>query len=220
MDMDTAPEDMLDLRGRSITTFVVHELAAALEPVDVGAAIDALVDDGEAMDRDLDAWSAAVGHELRRGPTAGGAREYSVVKGTPRTDDRTMAMVLSDPGLFELLSPLGFALAASLEGIAVRLYFQAKAVRVLKAGFTPRINGAARPFSRFAARGLDRAGHVHPQEKLRQLQRRGAELYACGPSMEHFGVRRDQLVFPDVKVAAYLTFMAVMADADVHVFLQ
>jgi predicted peroxiredoxin len=129
-------------------------------------------------------------------------------------------MVISDPGLFELLSPLGFALAASLEGISVRIYFQAQAVRILRQGFTPRARGWMRPISRFPFKGLERSGHLHPQEKLRQLKTRGADFYACGPSMEHFRVRRDELIFPDVKIAAYLTFMAVMAESDVHFFVQ
>ncbi len=38
--------------------------------------------------------------------------------------------------------------------------------------------------------------------------------------MEHFGVRPDEVIFSDVKIAAYLTFMAVMADSDIHVFVQ
>jgi len=210
----------LDLTGKSITTFVVHEIDSRLDPLQVGQSVVARVDDAEALDRDLSAWAAAVGHELRASDAASGAREYSIVKGLPQENDRSLAMVISNPGLFELLSPLGFALAASLEGISVRIYFQAQAVRVLKEGFTPRAGGWMRPFSRFAFAGLERAGHVHPQEKLRQLKQRSAEFYACGPSMEHFKVRRDELVFPDVSVAAYLTFMTVMAESDIHVFVQ
>ncbi|MDH3225529.1 MAG: DsrE family protein [Thermoleophilia bacterium] len=210
----------LDMRGRSITTFVVYEIASRVDRCEVGQAVDVVVDDTEALDRDLRAWSAATGNEVRGGaPTAGG-REYSIVKGVPRETDLALAMVISNPGLFELLSPLGFALAASLEGISVRIYFQAQAVRVLKSGFTPRIQGVARPFSRFARRGLERAGHVHPQDKLRQLEQRGADFYLCGPSMEHFKVSKEDLIFPDAKIAAYLTFMSVMAESDIHVFVQ
>jgi hypothetical protein len=40
-------------------------------------------------------------------------------------------VVVSDPGLEELLSSLGFALAAPLEGAQVSLYFQGLAVRAL-----------------------------------------------------------------------------------------
>lgn len=64
--------------------------------------------------------------------------------------------------------------------------------------------------------GLAKAGHVSPQEKLRQLRRLGAEIFACGPSMEHFGVASSDLAFDDAIVAEYLTFMEQMDRADIH----
>ena len=38
--------------------------------------------------------------------------------------------------------------------------------------------------------------------------------------MDHFKVRKDELIFPDVRIAAYLTFMTVMAESDIHIFVQ
>ena len=57
-----------------------------------------------------------------------------------------------------------------------------------------------------------------PQAKLRQLQRLGGRIYACGPSMEHFKVAEADLAFDDVIVAEYLTFMEQMDAADIHVY--
>ena len=126
--------------------------------------------------------------------------------------------MISDDGLFELLSPLGTALAAALEGQHVSLYFQGPAVRVLARGYRARTHGWGRPFSRFPRSGLERAGHVAPQEKIRQLQALGARIYACGPSMTHFKVPRERLAFDDVTVAEYPTFAEQMAEADIHLF--
>ena len=67
------------------------------------------------------------------------------------------ATTISAPGLEELLSPLGFALAAALEGTGVSLYFQGPAVRVLVKGFTQKLHGPGQSFSRFA-----RPGEVPP----------------------------------------------------------
>lgn len=53
-------------------------------------------------------------------------------------------------------------------------------------------------------------------ELLRSL---GAHLYVCGPSMEHYKVRSSDLAFDGVIVAEYLTFMEVMGNADVHVYV-
>jgi predicted peroxiredoxin len=128
--------------------------------------------------------------------------------------------VISNAGLEELLSPLAFVLAAALEGTDVSIYFQGPAVKVVTKRFTPRLHGLNRPFSRFARRGLNKIGHVSPHEKLAELRRLGAHLYVCGPSMQHFKVREDDLIFDDIVVAAYLTFVAVMLRADVHLFVQ
>ena len=92
-------------------------------------------------------------------------------------------MVISQDGLEELLSPLGFALAAALEYIEVHLFFQGPAVHVLAKGFHPKLRGWSRPFTRFAAAGMSKAGHIPAQAKLEQLRSLGAKLYLCGPSM-------------------------------------
>jgi len=109
---------------------------------------------------------------------------------------------------------------AALQGGDVSLYFQGPAVRVLAKGFTEHLHGPGRPFSRIARTGLTRAGHIPAQEKLRQLQALGARLYACAGSMQHFKVARTDLAFSDLTVAEYLTFMEIMASADINVFIQ
>jgi predicted peroxiredoxin len=67
---------------------------------------------------------------------------------------------------------------------------------------------------------LTKIGHIPPQDKLRQLRELGAHFYICGPSMEHFGVQKGKLIFDDVVIAEYLTFMEIMKKADIHIFLQ
>ena len=140
-----------------------------------------------------------------------------IERGEPERSGHSLAAVISDDGLFELLSPLGFALAAALEGHDVSLYFQGPAVRVLAKGYTPKMHGLSRPFSRFPRSGLAKAGHIGPQEKIDQLLELGARLYACGPSMEHFRVSADDLAFEGVTISAYLTFMEQMGRADIHI---
>jgi len=55
---------------------------------------------------------------------------------------------------------------------------------------------------------------------LEQLKELGTRLYICGGSMDPFGVKKSELIFDDVIVAEYLTFLEVMDDADIHIFLQ
>jgi TusA-related sulfurtransferase/predicted peroxiredoxin len=207
-----------DLRGRTITTAITWAVHEQIAEFTVGDEIEVTTDPFPAIEPDLRAWCRTTGHELVEVLKDGESWRVRLRKGTPRRNDHRVAVVLSGDGLEELLSPLGFALAAALGGAQVALYLHGPAVHVLAPGFRARLHGFARPFSRFARAGLEKAGHVAPAEKLRQLQALGACLYACGPSLEHFGVDSGRLAFDGVSVCEYLTFMEVMQQADVQLY--
>lgn len=209
----------LDRRGKTITTFVAFDAATELGTMSEGDVLELLTDDFEPFEEDLAAWSRAAGHTLRSSEEITPGRRFLIEKGRPPAVDTALAMIISADGLEELLSPLGFALAAALEGIDVHLYFQGPAVRVLTRGFRPKLKGWARPFSRFAAAGMTKAGHIPAQDKLRQLRSLGGRLYVCGGSLQPFKVDREDFIFDDLPIVEYLTFMSVMADADVHIYV-
>lgn len=211
-----AARTLLDRRGKSITTFVVFDATAELEKMNEGEVLELLTDDFEPFPHDIGAWCDTTGHTLARSERTSEGYRFLIEKGTATTKDTSLAMVISTDGLEELLSPLGFALAAALEGIDAHLYFQGPGVRVLQNGFRPKLHGWARPFSRLAESGLTKAGHIPAQDKLRQLRTLGATIYVCGPSMEHFKVRPDDLIFDDLLQVEYLSFMAVMERANIH----
>jgi predicted peroxiredoxin/TusA-related sulfurtransferase len=214
-----AAKHRLDARGLTITTAVALSAHEALAELAGGDELELLVDPFPAIVPDLQAWCRATGHELLDESEEGESRRIRLRKGVPRHGEQRVAIVVSDDGLEELLSPLGFALAAALGGAEVAVYVQGPAVHVLAPGFRPRLRGPARPFSRFARAGLEKAGHVAPEEKLRQLQALGGRLYACGPSLEHFRVDPERLAFDGVTVCEYLTFMEVMRQADVQLYV-
>ena len=213
---DTRTASTLDLTGKTITTFILYAVHEALAGRDEGERVEAVTDALPAIDADVRAWSRATGNPLVEVTEDGETRRYVIEKGAPHRSGQKLAAIISDDGLFELLSPLGFALAAALEGHDVSLYFQGPAVRVLAPGFTAKMHGPGRAFSRFPRNGLAKVGHIPPQEKLNQIQKLGGRLSACGPSMEHYKVDPTNLAFDDVTVAAYLTFMEELADADIH----
>jgi predicted peroxiredoxin/TusA-related sulfurtransferase len=218
--MSTTARAPLDVRGKTITTFIAYEALRQLGGLADGESLELLTDAREEIDSDLRAWCRTRGQELAAAGSADGSQRYVITRRPLHPSGKRYAAVISDAGLEELLSPLAFALAAALEGSDVSLYFQGPAVRVLARGFTEHLHGPGRPFSRFARAGLARAGHVPAQEKLRQLQALGAHLYACAGSMQHFKVAKTDLAFSDVTVAEYLTFMETMARADINVFVQ
>lgn len=209
----------LDMRGRTISTFIAYHAATALKDMDEGETLEIVADDYEPVENDINAWCRMTGHTLVRIEPQGDSRRYVIRKAPPAPPpDRALAVVISNPGLEELLSPLGFTLAAALTGADVHIYFQGPAVKVLARGFKETLTGPAKPFSAFARRGLAKAGHIAPQEKLAQLRELGARLYVCGPSMDHFGVRKDRLIFDDPVIAEYITFMEAMNKADIHIY--
>lgn len=217
MDTDTVTRS-LDRRDTTITVLVVFDADTELEKMREGEILELLTDDYEPFERDIEAWCEATGHRLLSGEAERRGRRFLIEKGASRPISESLAMVISADGLEELLSPLGFALAAALEGMEVHLFFQGPAVRVLEQGFRPKLRGWARPFSRIAARGMARMGHLPPQEKLRQLRHLGARFYVCGPSARHFKVDTSRLVFDDLPLVEYLTFMAVMERAAIQIY--
>jgi len=209
----------LDRRGKTITTFVVFDAATELKTMNRGEVLELLTDDFEPFSEDISAWCQATGHVLASWKKTASGYRFLIEKGSPKAKETRLAMIISSDGLEELLSPLGFALGAALEGIDVHLYFQGPAVRVLTKGFQPKLKGWARPFSRFAAAGMTKAGHIPAQEKLWQLRSLGAHLYVCGGSLQPFKVKREDLVFDDLRIVEYLTFMSIMEEADIHLYV-
>ncbi|MGI9649279.1 MAG: DsrE family protein [Acidimicrobiia bacterium] len=209
----------LDRTGKTITTFVVFDVVAQLETMNNGEVLELLTDDFEPFKHDVAAWCEATGQVLLSSEKIGTGFRFLIEKRTARKKDTRLSMVISNHGLEELLSPLAFALAAALEGIDVHLYFQGPAVRVLAKGFRPRLKGWARPFSRFAASDMIRSGHIPAQDKLGQLRSLGAHIYVCGGSMQHFKVEPTDLIFDDLPIVEYLTFMSVMESADIHLYI-
>ena len=186
--------------------------------MDEGDRLEVITDDFEPFGADIAAWCDAVGHRLVESRSENGQMTFLIEKRKPRVKQTSLAMVISNAGLEELLSPLGFALAAALEGTEVHLYLQGPAVRVLVKGYRPKLRGWGRPFSRFAAAGMEKTGHISAQQKLRQLESLGAHIYLCGPSMQHFKVDADQLILKGLPRVEYLSFMPIMEEADIQIY--
>ena len=208
----------LDLRSLTITTAIAYAIHEALAPRSVGDALAVTIGAAPALLPDLETWARRNSHRLEIVERDASGSHLRVTKGRAEPSGRRVAIVVSEGGLEELLSPLGFALAAVLEGAEVSVYVQGPAVRVLRPGWSPSLPWPMRPFTRFARQGLEAAGHVAAIEKLRQFQSLDGRIYACGPSLTHFGVDPNDLALPDVTVCEYLTFMAVMQEADVQLY--
>lgn len=209
----------LDLRGKTITTYIVSEAVRQLDDAAVGAVIELEVDASAAIDGDLRVWAKMAGHKLELVSDGESERTYRLVKGVPEGVAHRLAIVISQDGLEELLSPLSFSLAAAFEGLDVSLYFQGPGVKVLTRGFTEHLGGIQRLFSRFARRALAKSGHVAAQEKVLRLAELGAHFYVCEPSTIHYRIDPTDLVLEDFRLAEYFTFTPVMQEADIQLYV-
>ncbi len=215
-DLETAKS--IDIRGKTITTFILYRVSEELKPLGEGDRLAVTTDSFPAFESDFRSWSRMTGHELVKVEKQPSYERYYIEKRPPGKRPKSVAIVLSEAGLEETLSPLGFALGVALSGGEVHIYLQGPAVRILKKGFQASLTGFSAIFSSFARKGMADSGHIAPQDKLRQLRQYGAKLYLCGPSMEHFGVKADELIFDDVVFAEYFTFVEVMNRTDIHLY--
>lgn len=210
----------IDMRGKTITPFIVYYIVKNLNDMQKGEILEVNTDKFEAIENDIGAWSRMTGFPLEGTETGDAYQRYYIRNVGNQKTEKKLAMIISDPGLEMLLSPLGLALSAALSGQEVYLYFQGPAVKVLKKGFKAKLSGIQRPFSAWARNGMAKAGHLPPQEKLHQLKELGTHFYICGGSMDPFGVKKSDLIFDDVTIAEYLTFLEIMENADIQIFLQ
>jgi predicted peroxiredoxin/TusA-related sulfurtransferase len=216
--MNTA--HIIDTRGKKITTYILFQTVQSLKDMKEGETLDLLTEDYEAIGNDLQAWSRITGHRILNSERQGGGVLYRIQKHDSEAPKKRMALVISNDGLGELISPLGFALGAALNGQEVNIYFQADAVNVLKTGFKAKLHGMSRPFSSMARKGLNDMGHVPPQEKLSQLHELGAKFYVCQPSLERAGLSKRDIIFSDVILAEYMSFLEVMDQSDIRFYVQ
>jgi hypothetical protein len=61
-------------------------------------------------------------------------------------------------------------------------------------------------------------GHVAARDKRSHLRSMAPEIYVCGPLMTRFKVWAEDLIFDDLSIVEYLTFIAIMKVADVHIY--
>jgi predicted peroxiredoxin len=212
--------DTLDFAGKKITAFIVYNVAEYFIIKQPGEKVIVKTENYKAIENDLEAWSRMTGYQVRIVERKNNCTIYEFIKGQKINKDKKFAIVISENGLEQLLSPLGLAISCGLSGYNVNIYFQGPAVKVLTKGFKEKLPGFNSIFSGFARSGLEKIGHVPAQQKLKVLQELGAKFYVCQPSMEHFGAREKDFAFDNLILCEYLTFLEVYNTADLKLFLQ
>jgi predicted peroxiredoxin/TusA-related sulfurtransferase len=211
----------IDVRGKTVTAYIISEIRRSLDKMEVGEVLEVVTERFAAIEPDLRTWCRMTSQPLRGVEKAATFERYYIEKAPMPVLRKKVAMVISDAGLEELLSPLGLAMSAALAGADVHLYFQGPAVHVLEKGFKPKLSGGLRSwFSGFARKALEQMGQSHPHVKLSRLLQLGAHIYVCGPSLDYFGVDPKDFAFSGILISEYPTFIEQMLSANVAMLLQ
>ena len=92
--MSTATSTSLDMRGKTITTFIAYQAAGRLAGLADGEALELLTDTSDDIDNDIRAWCRAVRQELVSAQRTSGYRTYMIRKTLARPPARRLAAVV------------------------------------------------------------------------------------------------------------------------------
>jgi predicted peroxiredoxin len=214
-------QESIDFSGKKISGFIIFKISEKFESLKINDVIRIKTDNYKAIQSDLFAWSSMTGNKVNLIDKNENNFTFEITKLVEKLNNgKKYSIIISDKGLEELLSPLGFSVGAALSGYQVNIYFQGPAVKVLEKGFKEKLKGFNSIFSRFARNGLSKIGHSPAQDKLKILEKYGAKFYVCQPSMDHFGLKEQNIVFSNIVICEYYTFLEVLDKSDIKFFLQ
>ena len=98
METTTTARPRLDRTGRTITTFVVFDVAAELRGMAEGDVLELVTDDFEPFESDIRAWCESTGHVLIGSEAIGESRRFLIEKGSILPNDKACALVISAAG--------------------------------------------------------------------------------------------------------------------------
>lgn len=204
--------------GKIMAASILNSITVILDSASTGDYLELRIDNSQALHNDMMAWASLTGNVALLLDKDALTSTYRIVKHHQGPVYKHFALIVSKDGSDELLSSLGFALAAALSGMQVSIFFQGSAVKVLERGYKEKQGGINSVFSHNGQNRHEPGEPITSQEKLRELERLGARFYACQPSMDRFKVKPTELIFPDIVLSEYITFMEVLAKADIRFF--
>lgn len=135
---------------------------------------------------------------------------------------KKLAIVVQSGTLDKLYCAFILASTAVAMEMEAHLYFTFWGLNVLVKGAMEKIGLPAtyKHLEETMKKNLKRMNYPTPYEMLKRLrQTEMLKIYACSPSMEMFGVKREDLI-PEVdEIAGAATFLEVASEADIQLFI-
>jgi len=137
--------------------------------------------------------------------------------------ERRKLVILAHGGTLDRLYPvLILASAAAAMDMETHVYFTFWGLQMLVKGAMERagLPAAYKHLEEPLKKKLDEMGYPTPYEMLKRLKMTGTlKIYACSPTMEMFGIKREDLI-PEVdQIAGAATFLDLASKAETTLFI-
>ena len=133
--INKAPPDApgtMDLSGKKISTYLIDKISEKLEGLNHNEFFKVKTDNYKAIQSDTFARSRMTVNKVVLTESNKNNPGFEITKVNSKFPrKKSLSIIISDQGLEELLSPLGFSLATALSGYKVNIHFRGPVVKVL-----------------------------------------------------------------------------------------
>ena len=139
-----------------------------------------------------------------------------------KSDRKRLAIVVQGGTLDKLYCTFILASTAVAMDMEAHLYFTFWGLNMLVKGAMEKAGLPAtyKHLEEKMRRNLERMKYPTPYEMLKRLKQSGVlKIYACSPSMEMFGVKREDLISEVDEIAGAATFLEIAAKANITLFI-
>jgi peroxiredoxin family protein len=135
---------------------------------------------------------------------------------------KKFALIIHSGTIDKLLAAFTLGSTAAAMDMETHLYFTFWGLNMLKKGAMEQAGLPAtyKQYEEMLKTKLKEMNYPTPYEMLKRMKATGnVKVYACSPTMEMFGITKDDLI-PEVdKIAGAAAFLDVAADADITLFI-
>jgi predicted peroxiredoxin/TusA-related sulfurtransferase len=198
---------------------VAYKIAKEMRDLENGALVEAITRYNQGFVQDIKTWAYATGHIFQGSEKKGDKLSLLVQKGTPKTNERSLTVVLTTAALEHVRFPLAKAFSGAILGMEVNIIFEGAGVRLLKKGYRSKLSGIGGLFTGLVEKLMrTEIGWPLPQESIKMMVDLGAHIYVCGTSLVGYGVEEDELFVEQYTLEGVVTTVDLLAKTDVHIF--
>lgn len=198
---------------------VAYKIAKEMKDLEHGALVEAITRYNQGFVQDVKTWAHATGHFFLGSEKKGDKLSLLVQKGEPKTNPRSLTVVLTTAALEHVLFPLAKAFSAAILGMEVNIVFESAGVRLLKKGYRSKLSGIGGLFTGVVEKLMKtEIGWPLPQESISMMVDLGAHIYVCGTSLEGYGVEEEELIVEQYTLEGVVTTVDLLAKTDIHLF--